>query len=103
MSDRRVYTFGPFRLDAEERVLLLDGEHVSLTPKAFATLLLVEKSGHVVKEGGVDEGGLAGHFCRRVEPRPERLQAQEGAGRGRRARLHRDRAAARIQICRRRE
>jgi len=51
MSDKRVYTFGPFCLDAEERVLLRDGEHVTLTPKAFATLLLlVEKSGHVVKK-----------------------------------------------------
>jgi TolB-like protein/Flp pilus assembly protein TadD len=51
MSEKPVYTFGPFCLDAEERVLLRNGGHVSLAPKAFATLLLlVEKSGHVVEK-----------------------------------------------------
>lgn len=45
------FTFGPFRLDVEERVLLRRGKPVSLAPKAFATLLvLVEKSGHVVEK-----------------------------------------------------
>lgn len=44
-------TFGPFRLDVKERVLLRRGKPVSLAPKAFATLLvLVEKSGHVVEK-----------------------------------------------------
>jgi TolB-like protein/Flp pilus assembly protein TadD len=43
------FTFGPFLLDVEERVLLRRGKPVPLTPKVFATLLvLVQKSGHVV-------------------------------------------------------
>jgi eukaryotic-like serine/threonine-protein kinase len=43
------YEFGPFRLEPSERLLLRAGEHVSLPPKAFETLLLlVQNSGHVL-------------------------------------------------------
>jgi DNA-binding winged helix-turn-helix (wHTH) protein/TolB-like protein/Tfp pilus assembly protein PilF len=43
------FEFGPFRLDAEERVLWRDGQPVPLTAKAFETLLvLVEHRGHIV-------------------------------------------------------
>ena len=55
MSKREshLYEFGPFRLLPQERLLLRDGEPVSLTPKAFETLLmLVERSGKLV---GKDE------------------------------------------------
>ncbi len=46
---RHLYEFGPFRLDATERLLLRDQQHVPLTPKAFETLLvLVEHGGHVI-------------------------------------------------------
>jgi len=46
---RRLYAFGVFRLDAEERVLFGERGAVPLTPKAFDTLLaLVENSGHVL-------------------------------------------------------
>jgi len=49
----RFYTFGPFRLDPSERVLLSNGQRILLTPKAFDTLLvLVERNGHVL---GKDE------------------------------------------------
>lgn len=45
------YEFGPFRLETAERTLLRDGQHVSLAPKVFDTLLLlVQKSGHVVEK-----------------------------------------------------
>ena len=45
------FTFGPFRLDVNERVLSRRGKPVSLPPKAFATLLLlVQKSGRVVEK-----------------------------------------------------
>jgi len=48
-SDKHFYEFGPFRLDPAERLLLRDGQHVPLTPKAFETLLiLVENCGHVI-------------------------------------------------------
>src|SRR5260370_21417431 len=41
--------FGPFRMDLEERVLLRDQEAITLSPKAFETLLvLVQHSERVV-------------------------------------------------------
>lgn len=40
----RFYDFGPFRLDADERVLTRDGENVALTPKAFDTLAVFVRS-----------------------------------------------------------
>jgi len=44
------YEFGPFRLDASERVLLRNGEILPLTAKAFDTLLvLLKSSGHLVE------------------------------------------------------
>ena len=66
---KRIFEFGPFRLDAEERVLLRDGRPESLSPKAIELLLaLVERSGHIVEKdelmnrvwGGsfVEEGNL---------------------------------------------
>jgi Tol biopolymer transport system component/DNA-binding winged helix-turn-helix (wHTH) protein len=49
LSVKHFYEFGPFRLDATERLLLRDGQHVPLTPKAFETLkALVENGGHVI-------------------------------------------------------
>ena len=43
--------FGPFRMDFEERLLLRDGQPVSLTPKAFETLAtLVRRPGHLVEK-----------------------------------------------------
>ncbi|HEU0184817.1 MAG TPA: winged helix-turn-helix domain-containing protein [Blastocatellia bacterium] len=46
---KHFYDFGPFRLDPADRLLLRDGHHVPLTPKAFETLLiLVENSGRVI-------------------------------------------------------
>ncbi len=46
---RHFYSFGPFRLDAGECLLNLDGKPVPLAPKAFeALLILVENAGHLV-------------------------------------------------------
>lgn len=43
------YEFGPFRIDARERLLFRDGEIVPLPPKIFDTLLvLVEGGGHLL-------------------------------------------------------
>src|SRR5215510_9292224 len=48
---KNLYEFGPFRLDAAERLLLRDGEAVPLTPKAFDLLLaLVERHGHLLEK-----------------------------------------------------
>jgi len=47
----RFYQFGPYCIDAEKRVLLRDGEVVSLAPKAFDTLLaLVQHHGEVLEK-----------------------------------------------------
>ena len=65
-----LYEFGPFQLDPPERLLLCDGQPVSLTPKAFDLLLaLVNRSGHLVEKDEllkmvwpgsfVEEGNLA--------------------------------------------
>lgn len=46
---KRVYEFGPFRVDPVERLLLRGGTHIPLAPKVFDTLLyLVSNSGHVL-------------------------------------------------------
>jgi len=69
-----LYQFGPFCLDAGERVLLRDGRLVPLPPKALSTLLvLVQNIGHVVEKDVlmaevwpdevVEEGNLAQHIC----------------------------------------
>ncbi len=48
---QRLYEFGPFQLDPEERRLLEQGNNVPLTPKAFQTLLvLVENQGRVLEK-----------------------------------------------------
>ena len=45
------YEFGPFRIDAKERLLLRAGRVLTLTPRAFDTLLLlVENQGHVMRK-----------------------------------------------------
>jgi DNA-binding winged helix-turn-helix (wHTH) protein len=50
---KHIYEFGPFRLDAEERLLLRESESVPLTPKAFDLLrVLVEHHGHLLERGG---------------------------------------------------
>jgi DNA-binding winged helix-turn-helix (wHTH) protein/tetratricopeptide (TPR) repeat protein len=67
---KRCFEFGAFRLDTGERLLLHQGETVSLTPKAFDMLVtLVENSGHLVEKSElmrklwpdsfVEEGSLA--------------------------------------------
>lgn len=50
-QNRYIYEFGPFRLDAQKRLLWREGEIVPLKPKAFDTLLaLVERCGHVLEK-----------------------------------------------------
>src|SRR5713226_3775311 len=48
-QDHHLYEFDQFQLDAAERLLVLNGRPVQVTPKAFDTLVtLVRNSGHVV-------------------------------------------------------
>lgn len=65
-----LYEFGSFHLAPPERLLLCEGQPVSLTPKAFDLLLaLVDRSGHLVEkeellrvvwpDSFVEEGNLA--------------------------------------------
>src|SRR5438270_9332949 len=49
--DKHLYEFGPFRLDMAERLLLREGQPVSLSPKVFDTLhALVRRGGHLVEK-----------------------------------------------------
>jgi DNA-binding winged helix-turn-helix (wHTH) protein len=41
METKNLYSFGPFRVDSANRLLLRDGQPVYLTPKAFDTLLVL--------------------------------------------------------------
>lgn len=55
-SDRCVYEFENFRLDADSLLLFRGGEQLTLTPKVVATLLaLVERHGEVVSKDGLME------------------------------------------------
>jgi DNA-binding winged helix-turn-helix (wHTH) protein/TolB-like protein/cytochrome c-type biogenesis protein CcmH/NrfG len=48
---RQFYEFGPFRVDAAKRLLLRDGEMVSVAPKAYEILLvLLQNSGRVMEK-----------------------------------------------------
>ncbi len=69
-NEDHIYQFGPFCLDAQERVLLREGRMVPLPAKAVSTLLvLVRNKGHVVEKDVlmeevwpnefVEEGNLA--------------------------------------------
>src|SRR3989441_7651114 len=73
LKEKRLYQFGSYRLDAVERVLLRDGQPVTLPPKDLETLLvLVERAGHIVEKEEllekvwpgvfVEEGNLARHI-----------------------------------------
>jgi len=73
LKEKHLYGFGPYRLDAIERVLLRDGQPVTLPPKDLETLLvMVERAGHIVEKEEllekvwpdvfVEEGNLARHI-----------------------------------------
>jgi DNA-binding winged helix-turn-helix (wHTH) protein/TolB-like protein len=48
---KRLYEFGDYQLDTEERVLLRHNHPVGLTPKAYELLLaLVKRSGHILEK-----------------------------------------------------
>ncbi len=50
-SLKEIYQFGRFEVDAEERLLLREGRRLTITPKAFETLLaLLRRSGHTVSK-----------------------------------------------------
>jgi DNA-binding winged helix-turn-helix (wHTH) protein/TolB-like protein/Flp pilus assembly protein TadD len=68
-----IYQFGPFLIDTDKRQLLRDGEPVSLSPKAFDTLLvLINHPGEVLEkdrlmeliwpDSQVEEANLALHI-----------------------------------------
>src|SRR5216684_2016679 len=73
MKPKHIYEFGPFRLEATERVLLREGKPVLVPPKDLETLLvLVENRGHLVEKNEllervwpgtfVEEGNLTKHI-----------------------------------------
>lgn len=54
-KDNETYEFGPFRLDAEKRILLRDGERVSLNAIRFNILLELARRRYVEPESVVDK------------------------------------------------
>lgn len=63
MKAKHLYEFGPYCLDAGERVLLRDGQPVTLPPKDLETLIvLVERAGHIVEKEELLEKVWAGVF-----------------------------------------
>ena len=51
-KQQHLYEFGPFRLDTTERTLSRDGAPLTLTPKAFETLVvLIERRGRLIEKG----------------------------------------------------
>src|SRR4030095_16554084 len=59
----KIFEFGPYQLDAAERVLLRHGRPVRLTLKAFdVLLLLVENRGHIVEKDQLMNRVWAGSF-----------------------------------------
>ena len=82
LQEKRLYEFGPFRLDTHEHVLLRDKEVVPLAPKALDLLIvLVEQSGHVLSKDELMKQVLARQLCRRSKSFASRLHAEEGVGR----------------------
>ena len=74
LQDGGVYAFGPFRLDASDRLLRRDGAAVPLDPTQFQVLMvLLGEAGHLVtrehlmgavwKDIYVDEGSLTVTIC----------------------------------------
>ena len=62
-ESRQLYQFGPFSLDAAERLLLKGGDPVPLTPKTFDLLLmLVENSGRLLGKTELMESLWPGSF-----------------------------------------
>jgi TolB-like protein/DNA-binding winged helix-turn-helix (wHTH) protein/Tfp pilus assembly protein PilF len=70
LKSKHLYEFGSYRLDHVERVLLRDGQPITIPPKDLETLLvLVERAGHIVEKEEllekvwpgvfVEEGNLA--------------------------------------------
>ena len=58
LQTKHFYAFGPFRLDAEKRVLVRDGTPLLLAPKAAeALLVLVENAGHLVDKAPTSKIG----------------------------------------------
>ena len=77
--NKRVYEFGPFRLDYAQRLLFRQDQVTPLTPKVFDTLLvLVENSGRVVSKDElmksvwpdtfVEEGNLTREMLKIARP-----------------------------------
>jgi len=64
LKPNHLYGFGPYRLDAEVRVLLRDGQPVILPPKDLETLpVLVERAGHIVEKEELLEKVWPGVFA----------------------------------------
>jgi len=69
MSDLRpkIYAFGPFRIDLDERQLFRAGEPIPLAPKVFEPLVvLVERPGKIVEKAELLNSSGRTRLLRRI-------------------------------------
>ena len=72
----RAYTFGPFSIDADSRLLFRNGERLSLPPKAADVLIaILKREGQLVTK---DDEGLKVLWLRLVLETPERAGEFQG-------------------------
>lgn len=96
-KNQHLYEFGSFTLNPVERLLLKNGKHVHLPPKAFETLLvLVKNGGHLIRkdllleevwsEAAVEEGTIPGNITQIRKAlgdnrkNPEYIETVQGQG-----------------------
>ena len=81
-SDKQLYRFNEFQIDAIKRVLLRGDAIVQLPPKAFDVLLaLVEHNQYVIEKDELMRLVWGERISRREQPDPPHLNVEKGAGR----------------------
>ena len=81
-SERHLYEFGDFRLDASERLLSRSGVAVPLTPKAIDLLLaLVAQPGRLLDKDTLLKTVWPGTFVEEKQSRRQHLQIAPGTWR----------------------
>ena len=97
----QIFEFGDFVLDPAERLLLLRGRPLRLTPKTFDLLVaLVRHRGHLVSKDQLLDEVWPEHICRRGQSQREHLDlAASARTQSRPAKVHSDRVQTWLPLC----
>src|SRR6266849_5827027 len=99
LEPRRVYEFGPYRLDTVERWLLRGHERLPLTPKAFETLLaLLENAGCALEKDELLRRVWPDTFVEEVSLARNISVLRKTLANGGRTRIHRNDPEARLSF-----